>query len=544
MAEEKQAIRVISIFDTEVGSAEVVNFRSMYQNVADLFFPRESNIISLKTAGEELGSGLIDPTGRMANEEMASGFSIILFPSGQRFYNIVMADRRLNDIEIVKRTLGQYTDISHEKRANSNFMLQANNTLLSLSAFGTGNMFSEWLPGTGLNYRDYDVGMYVIFENSKGLIDGVMIEFEFTADQATEEWGDKAGATVIEAMEKDETQQKKFKFIWSVRPRKNRQSFLIDKLNMPFEDLIVNRVDKVVVREDGFNEFPFSVSRWATSSSEKWGRGRGTMGLPVARGLQTIKRDWLECGNKWNNPAREVLESFEGEVRVFPNANNFVAEIPSIRAIDQGVRGNFPFSTETLETERDELRKIMFNDVFVQLRDLKGDRRTTLEIRERLIEGLQRLGTPFGRLQAEWLTPMVTRDIMLLLRNGQLPPLPPEMQGKSFKIEYVGRLALQLKGQQARGWQQWVGIGVELEGVFPALDNVRIDQGYRRLGETLGVSVEDMATQDEIDDKREQRAADIAEQKALELAQVAGQAYGQTTKAPEEGSLAGAVTGV
>ncbi len=543
MSDEK-AKQIISIYDTELGSAETVNFRTLYQNAADLLFPRESNIISLRTPGEERGNDVIDPTGITSAQEMASGLSINLFPPGQRFYNIIMSDRRLNDIESVKRTLGMITDLSHEKRANSNFMLQANNSLMAITVFGTCNTFSEWLPGTGLNYRDYDIGQYVIFENSKGRIDGNMIEFKFTAQQAVEEWGDAAGPTVVKANSEQQTQQDKFKFIWSVRARSNRKRSLIDNLNMPSESIIVNRADQVTVEEGGFEEFPFAIARWTQSSNEKWGRGLGTVAMPAVRELQSVKRGLTESANKWNDPPLEILEHFDGEVQTFPRALNFVQEKGTISAIDQGVRGNFPINREFLEMERDEVRKIMLNDIFIQLRDLKGDRRTTLEIRERLAEGLQRLGTPFGRLQEEWLTPLVTRDILLLLRNGQLPPLPPEMAGKSFRIEYIGRLALELKSQQSVGWLKWASEGAELEGVFPGItDNVNVDEGYKRRGETLGVNVSDMSSEDEVKEKRQVRAEEKARAEAAQLAAMAAQGYSQTTKAPEEGSLAEAVAG-
>ena len=542
MADER-ATNLIALYDREWSRS--ANFKTLYQNTADLIFPRENQITRVEHPGRDKSTDIVDPTGVMASIEMTSGLSINLFPPGQRFYNVVMSDRRLNEIEGIKQALGRITEISHEKRANSNFMLQANETLRSISVFGTGNLFSEWVPGIGLNYRDYDVGQYLIMENNKGRIDTVMIKFPYTARQAEQEWGDKAGKSVLEAM-KDADGKKKNDIFWFIRfsrPRETRNPSLTDTLNMPYEAIDVSVKDKVIVFEGGNPEFPYAVPRWTKSSNEVWGRGQGTFALPTVRQLQVMKKDLVECGNKWNDPPREVLESFEGEVKVFSGALNWVSDIPSIKAIDEGIRGNFPITKDILEMEQDLVKKMFFNDVFVQLRDLKGDRRTTLEIRERLVEGLQRLGPPIGRLQEEWLTPLVIRDIMLLFRNGELPSLPPEMQGKSFKIEYIGRLAMELKSQQARGFQQWVGAGIEMDAVFPVTDNIDFDGGYRRLGETLGVSVEDMNSSDEVEEKREARQAKQEAQQAAELAEMASKAYPGATKAPESGSPAEALMG-
>ena len=532
---------LIAMYNFELSKA--MTFRTLYQNTADLIFPHENSITRMEHPGREK-TEIVDQTGVMAAIEMTNGLSVNLFPPGQRFYNVVMSDRRLNKIESVKRTLGMITEISHEKRVNSNFMLQANETLRSITVFGTGNMFSEWVPGIGLNYRDYDVGQYLIMENTKGLVDTILIKFPKTARQATQEWPDGAGKSVAEAMIEPKNRNKIFWFLRVIRPREKRNPRFTDNLNMPFESIDISFKDKTEIAVGGFNEFPHFVTRWSKSSTEIWGRGQGTVALPSVRELQVVKKDFTEAANKHNNPALEVLESFEGEVKVFAGAMNYVTEIGSIKAIDRNALGNFPTSKDFLEMERDEIRKTMFNDIFIMLRDLKGDRRNELEIRARLTEGLERLSWPIGRIQQEWLSPMVTRDILLLMRNGQLPPLPPEMQGKSFKIEYLGRLALELNSQQSKGWQQWAAIGAEFEATFPGItDNIDIDGGFRRLGETLGASVEDMSSEDEVTVKRENRA--LKEQQALDLqiAQMAGQAYQSATKAPEAGSPAEALVG-
>ncbi len=74
-------------------------------------------------------------------------------------------------------------------------------------------------------------------------------------------------------------------------------------------------------------------------------------------------------------------------------------------------------------------------------------------------------------------------------------------------------------------------------------DNVAFDSGYRRLGETLGVSVEDMASVEEVEEKRQLRQEKEDALMALQVAQAAADSYPNTTKAPEAGSPAEALTG-
>jgi len=83
-----------------------------------------------------------------------------------------------------------------------------------------------------------------------------------------------------------------------------------------------------------------------------------------------------------------------------------------------------------------------------------------------------------------------------------------------------------------------------MEGVFPgATDNVDTDDAIMRMGRTFGVNVEDMASEEERDEKRRIRQAEKEARQALQAAQVGAQAYGQATAAPEEGSPAAALMG-
>ena len=89
-----------------------------------------------------------------------------------------------------------------------------------------------------------------------------------------------------------------------------------------------------------------------------------------------------------------------------------------------------------------------------------------------------------------------------------------------------------------------MGYGAEMEAVFPGItDNVNSDDAYRRMGETLGVNTDDIATQEQVDEKRRIRAEQQQARMALEMAQMAAQGYPGTTKAPEEGSPAEALMG-
>lgn len=538
MADEK-AQQVIK--EQEREEANAANFRNLYQEVADHMLPRENQIIGTRTPGEDKSQQIFDPTAQLDLEDMASGLSAAFFPPGELAFGLTVKDRAIAGLDEVKRYLALVSQITHDELFASNFMLQLNETLLSLIAFGTGNLFGEWKVDTGLNFKDWDVSFYTIKQNSAGLVDTVILKYPLTARQAIQEFGkDNVGEKVLEASADLETEFKKFQFIHRVGPRTDRIKKFTDFLNMPWESVFVDVEDRIVMDEGGFPELPFSVPRWKKSSVERYGRGQGTIALSIVKELQQMHSDFVECGNKWNNPPRQTLaNTTERPVDVRPGANNIVTQLDAIKALDQGLRGNFPITKDMLEFTQSIIHRVFFVDVFAPLANLPGDRRTTTEIRERIKQAVKKLAGPIYRLQSELFTPLITRSVLLLIRNGVIPQPPPVLEGQDFGIEYVSELALAMRDQQSQAFVQFAGLVSELDAVFPgAKDIVNIDRALPDIGHTFGMKAEHLSTPDEITAQRQQRADKLAAQQALQAAQVGGQAYQSTTKAPEEGSPA------
>jgi hypothetical protein len=513
------------------------NFRSLWQDTADHMFPRESFITETLLPGVVKADRIYDSTGLQESENMTSGLLTNLVPAGQKFFSITVAEPELQDIDANKSYLARATETLHQQLFRSNFLLQLGETIRSLITFGTGNLFSEW-RGI-LNFMDWDISRYQILENFQGVIDTNIVKFPKTAAQAFKEWGMTAGKSVLEAMETTKKQQDMFWFIHIVRPREKRNPRLKGQLNMPFESIYVNVKDKIEVREGGFPEFPYHIPRWTKTTGEVHGRGIGTRILSQVRKLQQMESDYIEVGNKFANPHREVNTSvFEGEYNTTPGAVNDVQDFPASH-VDERNFGNYFVTKDALEMERQVVKDAFFHDAFAPLTDLTGDRRNMLEIQERIQEAFRKIGSPIGRVQTELFTPLIERCYLLLVRNEVIAKPPPQLEGGTIKITYQGPLALALEDSEIRASRQWVGVLGEISqipGLEGVVDNVQPDNTARRMGRVLGVNEDDIASEEEVALKREVRQKELEAQRALEMAQLAASAYGQTTKKPEEGS--------
>ncbi len=520
------------------------NIRNLWQDTSNFVYPYVQ-ITSKFEPGTRRTRQIFDLTPMLDAEDMVANLKHILFPAGQVFFAIKVGNNTSLP-DNIQRYISMLTEVTHDAIFNSNFITELDEVLRSLIHFGPASIFSEWTRKTGLNYRNTVIGTYQLIENSKKLVDGIILSIEYTPQQAMDEFPDGAGPEVEKAANDPNKVNTKFEYIYIIKPRDVINPNLSANIgsNMPWEQQVVNVKEKLIVFESGFRQFPYHTARWKRPANEKDGRGISTELLPQIKVLNRMNRDFNEVGNKWANPARETLHSFEGQFRTFPGANNKVREIPSSRAVDQGLNGNFNITEASLDRQTGIIDRAYFKNAFNPIDDLTGDRRTTLEIRERIRGTWPKIGNPVARIWYEMIALLVERSILLLIRNGVVERPPAELEGVGFGLDFVGPFALELRSQQSKAFQEWAFVVGELEGKFPgATDNVDSDDAIMRLGRTLGVNTEDMASEEQRDGKREQRALEKQQQLELAALQTGGQAYGQTTAAPEEGSPAAALMG-
>lgn len=537
MEENNRAKEIVALRDRE--KANQSNFRNLWQSTADLIFPQTIGIQRTITPGTELMNSLFDTTGVEEAENTSSNIVSSLFPPGQKFFSVTVP-QYLRDDEDVQEYLPYLIEQVHEQIFNSNYIAQVSNTIHYWFVFGTGSLYSDWKKKLGLYYRDYSIGTYQCLENAAGVIDTKILTCPMTAAQCVEKFGfENVGKSIQESYAKPEGRQNRFEIIQYIGPRANYDPnpVLRPSTRAPVESTYVAEKDKHLIQEGGYDEFPFAIPRYSVIYGEVYGRGRGTMMLPKVRQLNRRAKDYDEMSNKWVRPPLEILDTFEGVVDLTPAAQNFVSEKGTINPIEMGAHGAYPITKDILEYYREGVREGFLRSAFEPITPLKGDRRNTTEIVQRMSEGLKKQARPFGRLFGELLSPVVIRTIRLLVRNGVIERPPDSLMGTPLKVEFINPLALALRDQQAKGGQRWVAILGEAAQIFPeVLDNVEYDEWARDLGDSFGVKSTHIRPKRERDARRQQRATKQQQNEMMQMAGVGAEAYSRTTKAPEPGS--------
>lgn len=537
MTEDKLAKEIIAEYKREEHKQS--NSRNLWQRTADAMYPY-AQITAEFLPGTAHTKHIYDVTPMQDAKKMVAGFKQVLMPSGQTFFEIKVNSRYSND-EKIQRYLSQLTEQAHEAIFASNLPIKIDDVLRSWILFGPGAMFQEWTKKKGLNYKYCKIGSYVIFEDDSENVIGSIHRYKRTAADVYQKYKEKAGPSVVKSMEKPETMFDEYWFLYKIMPREvNPRISNKVNYNMPYGVWIVNEKDQVVVDTGGFPENKYIIGRWDRPEYEKDGRGIGTEILPQVDILFEMTKNFLECGNKWVNPARQALaDSVEGEIRTGPGGITWVNQIDAVRAMDTAMSGNYPISEKSLDRQTEIIHDAFFRNAFDPLQELKGDRRTTLEIQERIRGTLKHLGPPAGRIWKEFLSPLIEYSILDLIRNHAVDEPPAELAGVTFGIEYVGPLALTLKSEQTRGFQEWINVVGAAHTAFPEkgiADNVDFDDAIPRMGRTFGVNAEDIATAEERQAIRQARQEDSQRQQALMAAQVASKAAKDGSTSPEEGS--------
>jgi hypothetical protein len=120
-----------------------------------------------------------------------------------------------------------------------------------------------------------------------------------------------------------------------------------------------------------------------------------------------------------------------------------------------------------------------------------GDRMTATQVLEMVAKQGVLVGPFADRYETEKVCVLVERVLDILMRAGQIAPMPPEMlEAGAYPLVYMKNpLARMARAGEAAAWTRWVEIGVQAAGAGrpEALDRVDFDKGMVGVGEVLGV---------------------------------------------------------
>jgi len=204
-----------------------------------------------------------------------------------------------------------------------------------------------------------------------------------------------------------------------------------------------------------------------------------------------------------------------------------VEDIGNIKELASG--GDFDIADTLITRIQKQIRSVMMSDQLSPL-DKPGMTATEAQIRTQLIR--QILGPIYGRLQSEFLNPLLQRLYGLAYRAGLLGQLPPELSSVKFAPEYKSPLSRAQKQEELTNMDQYEMSLAATSKIKPeVLDWYDWDAAALYRSEVAGVPVNLIKSPDQVGKMRAARAqaAQQAQQQqaAMMMAQKAGPQMGQ-----------------
>ena len=527
-------------------ASDRATWESHWEEIAKRVFPRQAFFTSKGTAGQRNTYEMFDATAALALERYAAVIESMLTPRTQKWHQLTVSDDDLSERHDVKVYLDAVTSILFRSRyaAQANFASQIHECYMSNGAFGSSSMFITENPGKHLIYRAVHLGETYYSENASGVVDTVFRKFELTARQAVQMFGyDKCSQRVKDAYDKKK-ETAKFEFIHAVMPNEDIKPGRKDYKGMPIYSAYVAIADKHLIVESGFRTFPYAIGRNVTAPREIYGRSPAMTILPDIKMLNAMSRTIIRAAEKAVDPP--LLLADDGALQPFSlrsGALNYGTlshdGTDLVKALNTGSH-RFDIGMELMNQKRQIINDAFLVTLFQIL--VETPTMTATEAMIRAQEKGALLAPTGGRLQSEFLGPMIQREIDILARAGALPPMPQVLIDAGvdlIDIEYTSPLA---KAQRA---DEGVAIMRTLEAVTPlaqidpavlkVFDPIEI---ARELSDINGVPQKLLRSPEKIRELEEQEAAALQAQQLLQAAPVVTQSMKGLMEAQQ---LAGAV---
>ena len=416
-----------------------------------------------------------DATAADAAEQLAASLLAELTPPWSRWFGLAPARQVEGDsaaaiaMEDAAETLQGHLD-------RSNFALEIHQAFLDLVIAGTGLLLVEEAPPgepSALRFTAVPLREAVLEEGPSGRLDTVFRAARLT-DAALR---DRYPAAILPPIEPlVDAQAPRHRGLEAVWPERGGHRFMA---------ILAGDARPLVLAEGRFAESPFIAFRWLKAPGESYGRGPVAKALPDIRTANKVvelvlKNASIAATGIWQADDDGVLNP--ATVRLEPGA--IIPKAPGSAGLTPlAAPGNFDVSQLVLTDLRTRIRGALLAD---RLGPACDDRMTATEVLERAAQTARLLGATYGRLQAELLTPLVSRCLSILRRRGEIPPLL--LDGRETVLRYRSPLA------QVQGRADAANTLLFLQAVRAmgpeALAQIDLPAAARWLGRTLSAPAE------------------------------------------------------
>ena len=464
-----------------------------------------------------------DSTATYAANTLAASIHGSLTSPSIQWFELRFRQDELNDVSGSKEWLDDTGKRIYDALQESNFNLEANEMYQDLAGYGTSVLVEEDraamdFSGVDDRWKGVDFACIPIREcffesNARGQLHNFWRRREWTALQVVSKFPPGTIPDwVVEKADNAESCNDRINVIFCVWTRDNSAPWMEEpdiSKRMPAKNrpygwkYVIESSKELCGQEGGYYEMPAFLPRWRKMSGSEWGYSPAMLALPDIKTLNTLVELGLSALEKAVDPAILTTEQgLFGDLDLTPGAQNVVRDIGNVVPFESN--SNFQAEYAKEQDLRRSIREAFHADD-LQLKESPAMTATEVQARMELMQRL--LGPTLGRLQSDFLDPLIERTFSILLRAGQLMEMPEGMEGAELDISYVGALTRAQSGDKMASIERWINGVIGVAEFFPTiLDTVDSDELSRVPADSLAVPAKLIRSIDDVDKLRQERA--------------------------------------
>lgn len=461
-----------------------------WQEIAELMSPDRADFTGYRTPGEKRMEKIHDGTALLSSTHLGSGLWGMLTSSTNDWFGVESEIAELNKDYSVKVWCAETS-----RRMRSVFASHGQ----AFYSAALDYLYDVPTLGTGVFYTDEEVGKANIFfscrhlaecyiaENDRERVDFLVRKFQWTARQAVKRWRGACSKAVLDAAEKQP--ERKFNFLHGVMPIDEWDG---KRTNKPFASVYVDEDAGQILAEGGYFDFPYQVARWSTRSRGVYGDGAGMIALPDTKMVNAMSITTIRAAQKTVDPTLLAPdEDAISGIRTSPGGiiyggvdmrgNQLVR--PLVTGADVGL------GIELTEQRRTAIREAFYWSLLMMVDKANM---TATEIVSRNEEKMNLMGPQLGRLQTEFLDPLITRVFGIMMRAGALSPPPAILQQyPGLSIQYLSPMARIQRAGEASATMRTLEVAGQMGQANPEIwDKVDTDAALDIMSSAFGAPPE------------------------------------------------------
>lgn len=498
---------------------------SQLEEVAALIAPNQVNTFyygSYNWPGMKKTQQQIDASGMMALHRFGAICDSLLTPRNSFWHGLTSTDPDLRKDRASKVWFEQTTRDLFELRYSplGNFSSQNQQNYQGLGAFGTMGMFTDQAVDEQGNlvpfirYKALPLGELFLRENHQGLIDGFIRWFRLDARQAMIQFGPENFPEALRTAF-DAKSQTKYNFLHRVVPNSKYEPGRLDARGKRFMSHYVSIEGRVLCGRGGYNSFPLAGGRYEQAPGEVYGRSPAMMVLPALKTLNAQKGTFLKQGHRASDPVLLTADDGLIDVSMRPGALNKGGVTMDGKILVHTLpTGNIAINEKMMDMERGLINDAFMVSLFQILTD--SPQMTATEVIERVNEKGILINPTMGRQQSEYIGTLIPRELDLMRQMRLLKGMPPQLAQAfkaagmhGFRVEYTSPLSRAAKAADVAGLARTLETTLQVVNATQdpsILDVFSFDRAIPDIAEIQAVPISWMATDQEIAQKRQQRA--------------------------------------